>query len=152
MMALRDHLRADEDCALGAREPLQRRPQLLWLRDRVGVEPDPLDLGDVTFELALQPLRSRSDAGKLGRATRRTRLPGGHAGAAVVAAERRVAVERERDVAVRTASRNTAATAVERRCHAPPVEEEDRLAAAFREPTQLGKQRRRERITGLVAQ
>ena len=70
VVALRDHLRAHEDGTLGAREPLERLAQLLRLRNRVRVEPDPLELGDVLLELALQPLRPRPDARELGLSRR----------------------------------------------------------------------------------
>ena len=74
VMAFRDHLRADEDGAVGAREPLERLAELLGLCDRVGVEPDPLELGDVLLELSLEPLRARPDPRELGRTARRTCL------------------------------------------------------------------------------
>src|SRR5690349_15411572 len=68
VVTLRNHLRPDEDCAVGAREAFERGPQLLGLRDRVGVEPDPLELRQVTLELALEPLRPGTDPRELGRA------------------------------------------------------------------------------------
>ena len=77
VMALRDHLRPDEDGALGPGEPLERCAQLLRPRDGVGVEPDPFQLGHVEFELALELLRPGSDPRELGRAARRARLPRG---------------------------------------------------------------------------
>jgi hypothetical protein len=61
-------------------------------------------------------------------------------------------MERERDVAVRTAARGTARAAVECGRDAASVEEEDRLPACLREPSELGEERRRERVTGLAAQ
>ena len=152
VVALRDHLRADEHGALRLREPLERLAQLLRLRDRVGVEPDPLQLGDVALELALEPLRPCSDPRELGRAARRARLPAGLARAAVVAAQRPVAVQRERDVAVRAATGDTAGAAMQRRRDAAPVEEQDRLAARLGEPAELGEKRRGERVARLVAQ
>ena len=72
--------------------------------------------------------------------------------AAVVAAQRAVAVQDERDVAVRAADRRAAGAAVQRRRDAAPVEQQDRLAAALGDPPQLGEQRRRERIAGLAAE
>jgi hypothetical protein len=65
-MALGDHLRPDEDGAVGAREPLERLAELFRRRDSVRVEPDPVELGYVALELALEPLRPGSDARKLG--------------------------------------------------------------------------------------
>jgi hypothetical protein len=142
-MALRDHLRPDEDGVLGAREPLERLPQLLGLSDSVGVEPDPLELGDVPLELPLEPLWPRSDPGELGRAALRARVRGGLARAAVVAAQRPIPMQRERDVAVRTAAGDAAGATVERGRDAAAVEEEDRLPASLREPAELGEQRGR---------
>ncbi len=86
-MSLRDHLRADENGAVGGGEPLERGAELPRLRDGVGVEPDPFQLGDVLLELALEPLRPGTDARELGRAARRARLAGRLARVAVVAAE-----------------------------------------------------------------
>src|SRR4029079_9687241 len=60
VVSLRDHLRAHQEAAPGARERLERLPQLLGLRDRVRVEPDPLELGDVLLELAIQTRSARS--------------------------------------------------------------------------------------------
>ncbi len=71
---------------------------------------------------------------------------------AVVAAESRVAVQHERDVAVRTTDRRAASAAVQRGCDAAPVQEQDRLAAAVGDLAELGEKRRRERVTGLPAQ
>jgi hypothetical protein len=75
VVALRDHLRPDEDGTFGTGEALECRTQLRGLRDRVGVEPDPLELGYVLLELALEPLRPRPDPGELGRAASWARLP-----------------------------------------------------------------------------
>ena len=150
VVSLGDHLRAHQNRTLGAREPLERLAQLLGLRDRVGVEPDPLELGDVLLELALEPLRPGTDPRELGRAARRARLAGRLASAAVVAAEGFVRMQRERDVAVRAAACRAAGPAVERGRDAAPVEQDDRLAAVLCEPAELGEERRRERIAGLV--
>jgi hypothetical protein len=56
-----------------------------------------------------------------------------------MAAERAVAMQRERDVAVRAAARDAAGPAVESGRNAAAVEQEDRLAAVFREPAELGE-------------
>ena len=88
MMSLRDHLRAHENGAVGEREPLERGAELLRLRDRVGIEPDPFQLRYVLLELALEPLRPRSDPRELRGAALGARLPGRLACAAVVAAQR----------------------------------------------------------------
>src|SRR4051812_42143624 len=103
-MPLSDHLRTDEHGSLGGREALERLPQLVRLRDRIGVEPDPCQLRDVALEFALEPLRPRADPRELRRAAVRARLARGLAGGAVVAAERSVPMERERNVAVGAAA------------------------------------------------
>ncbi len=70
----------------------------------------------------------------------------------MVAAQRVVAVQDERDVAVRTANRLAAGAAVKRGRNAAAVEQQDRLAAVLLDRAQLGQKRRRQRITGLAAQ
>src|SRR5579862_2989752 len=75
VMSLRDHLRADEHRALGAREPLERVAELLGLLDRVRVEPDPLEFGNVPLELTLELLRAGADPREVGRSARGARLP-----------------------------------------------------------------------------
>ena len=72
--------------------------------------------------------------------------------AAVVAVQPLVAVQHERDVAVRAAEGRPAGAAVERRRDPAPVEQQDRLAAALGDPAELGEQRRRERVAGLAPQ
>src|SRR5207244_9822761 len=115
VVSLCDHLRADEHGAIGTREPLQRVAQLLRLLDRIRVEADPLELRHPLRELALELLRSRSDPRELGRAARGARLPHRLDAAAVVAAERAVAVKRQRDVAVGAAAGGAAGPPATRR-------------------------------------
>ncbi len=69
-----------------------------------------------------------------------------------MAAQETVLVQDERDVAVRAADRLAAGAAVERRRDAAAVEQQDRPAAARRDGRELGEQRRRERISLLVAE
>src|SRR5262249_27006318 len=107
-----------------------------------GVEPDPLELGDVAFQLALEPLCPGPDARELRRPARRACFAGGLAGAAVMTTQTPVAVQCERDMAVRAAGGGPAGAAMERGRDAAPVEHEDRLAAFLRHPAQLGQQRR----------
>ncbi len=71
--------------------------------------------------------------------------------AAVMAAERLAAVQDEGDIAVLALDRPAAGTAVQGRSDAAPVEEQHRLAAALEDPSQLGEQRRRERVPRLAA-
>src|SRR5437588_8267125 len=130
-MPLRDHLRSHEHGPLRAREALERIPQLLRLLDYVGIEPDHLELGDALRELAFELLRACADPREVGRAACRARLPHRLEAAAMVTAQRPVAVERQRDVAVAAAPGQTACAAMDRRRQATPVQEEDRLPAAL---------------------
>ena len=152
VVSLRDHLRADEDGALRlgeAREGLGGRARPL---DRVGVEADQLELRKLRGELALEALRPRAEARELGRRARGARLARGLVVSAVMAAQETVFVQDERDIAVRAADRLAAGAAVERRRDAAAVEQQDRPAAARGDGRELGEQRRRQRITLLVAE
>ena len=104
VMALRHHLRADENDAVGRREPSQGLAERSRLRGRVGVEPDSLQLGHALRKLGLESLRARPDASDLRRAAlwafRTDRL----VASAVMAAQALVPVQRERDVAQRAAA------------------------------------------------
>ena len=132
VMALRDHLGSDEDDAIGGGEPLERLLERTALRSRVGVEPDPLELGHVLLELAspAAACRRRSAPARASRTRDSSGLGLGEA--AVVAVQTAVAVQRERDVAAPAAAREAAGPAVQRGHEAAPVEEQDRLAAAAR--------------------
>ena len=94
-----------------------------------------LELGEPLRELALELLRPGADPRELRRAARRAGLGRRLVVAAVVAAQRAVAVEDERDVAVRAADRVSPQA---RQCSAgatpAPVQQQDRLAAALGEP------------------
>ena len=152
VVALRHHLRAEQHRARRRRGSAQATGELLRPGDRVGVEPDQLELGQLALELPFEPLRPRPEARELRRPARlagRRRLP---LVAAVVAAKRRVAVQDERDVAVRAADRRPAGAAVERRRDAAAVQQQDRLAAMLGDPAQRAQQRRRERVAGLAPQ
>ncbi len=156
VVSLRDHLRADEDgrskSAAANRSSAARSGTRL--RDGIGVEADPLQLRNVLLELAFEFLRTGADARELRRAARRARLAGGLASAAMVAAERAIAVERERNVAVRAAASGAARAAVKRRRDAAAVEEEDRLCRFLlreRRPSS-DRKRRGERVRLLAAQ
>ena len=101
VVALRDHLRADQHRAVHAAEALERLAQRAGPRRRVGVEPDPLELGHVPLELLLEPLGARADVRELDGAAARAGRRDGLAIAAVVAVEAAVAVQRQGDVAAR---------------------------------------------------
>src|SRR5439155_16766451 len=103
-MPLHDHLRANEHGPLRPRETLERSTQLLGLLDGVGVEADHLELGHLLRELALELLRARADARELGRPARGARLPKRLDMPAVMAAQRVVTVQRQRDITVQAAA------------------------------------------------
>ena len=82
--------------------------------DRVRVEPEALELGHLLGQRLLEALRPGAEARDLGRAARRAELGRRLAAPAVVAVEPAVAVERQRDVAVRTAQGEAARAAMQR--------------------------------------
>src|SRR5918999_5062766 len=69
-----------------------------------------------------------------------------------MAMEASVAVERQGDVAGLAAERLAAAAAVQRRRHAAPVEEQDRLAALVCDRAELCQKRRGQRVAGFAPQ
>ena len=151
-MALRHHLRADEDDAVGGGELRERGRERARLRNGVGVEPDPFQLRQPLLELALEALRSRTDARELRRRTRGTRGRLRFDVAAVVAAQHAAAMQHQRDVAVRAAQRESARTTVQRRRNAAAIEQQDRLPSPLGDRAELREQRRGERIPGLAAE
>src|SRR5580765_9016189 len=54
VVALGDHLRADEHDTVGLRETRQRGGERAGLLERVGVEPDAFQLGELRLELTFQ--------------------------------------------------------------------------------------------------
>ncbi len=61
-------------------------------------------------------------------------------------------MQRQRDVAELAAAREPARAAVDRRHEPAPVQQQDRLAAVLRDPSELGEKRRRKRVAGFAAQ
>ena len=141
-MALRDHLRADEDDAVGGGETPERGRECARLLHRVGVEADAFQLGQLRLELALQLLRARPEPCELGRAAGGTRLRLRFRVAAVMAAQQAVAVQDERDVAVDAAQGHAASTAMQRGRDTAAIQKQDRLAAVRLDGSELGQQRR----------
>ena len=92
VVALRDHLRAEQHGALGLGEAPQRDCELLRLRDGVRVEPDQLELRDLARELPLELLRAGPEPGQVGRTAGRARHGCRGRVPAVVAAQRPVGV------------------------------------------------------------
>src|SRR5439155_7328695 len=113
VVALGDHLRPEQDGPIGRAEAAQRVRKRLGPGDRVGIEPDPLELRDVPLQLALELLRPGAETRQLGRPAIRTLRRRRLVPAAVVAAQRLVRVQHERDVAERTAERRAAGAAME---------------------------------------
>ena len=151
LMSLRDHLRADRTArsALANRSSTSRTAPAA--RD-VRVEAEPLELGHVLSRApsraAASPRRSaraRPTRTRGSAAARAPRTRSGGSGAPV-------AVQRQRNVAVRAAARDAARATVDRRCDAPPVEEEDRPAAVLDDLAERAEQRRRQRIASLAAE
>ena len=103
VVPLGHHLCPDQNGAIRRRERAKRRGELPRLPGRIGVEPEPLQLGNPLLELSLEALRPGSDPRQVDRTARRTRLGRRLGEPTVVAVERVVAVEDERDVAVRAA-------------------------------------------------
>ena len=136
--------------ALG--EAPQGRGQLAALPDRVGIEPDSLELGHALLELALESLRAGADPRELHRSAGGARFGCRLGVTAVVAVEALVSVQDESDVTVVAAERLAAGPAVEGGRDAAPVEQQDRLAAVLRDLAELAEQRRRQRVAGLAAE
>ena len=148
MVALRHHLRPDEHGAARSREAVERGAHVV----DVGVEADHLQLGQLLRQFALELLRPRADARELRGAAGGARLPHRLEAPAVVAVEDVVAVQRQRDVAVRTATRRPARATVDGGRDAAAVEQEDRLSVALDHRSQLRQERRRQRVARLPPQ
>jgi len=152
VVALRDHLRPDEDGPLGRAEALEDVADRARPARDVRVEPEPLELGEALRELRLEPLRPGADPCELDGAALRAFARDCLHPPAVVAVERVVGVQRERDVAVHATARDAAGAAVDRRRDTAPVEEQDRPPAAVHQPAERGEERGRERVARLAAQ
>ena len=148
VVALRHHLRPDEHGAARSREAVERGAHVV----DVGVEADHLQLGQLLRQFALELLRPRADARELRGAAGGARLPHRLEAPAVVAVEDVVAVQRQRDVAVRTATRRPARATVDGGRDAAAVEQEDRLSVALDHRSQLRQERRRQRVARLPPQ
>src|SRR5207247_753563 len=131
VVALGDHLRADEHDTVRDGTALERGRECTRLLDGIGVEPNAFQLWQLRLELALELLGARAEPRQLrgvaGGAGLRLRLRV----SAVMAAQEAVAVEDERDVAVDAAQGQSARTAVQRGRDTAAVEQQDRFAAVF---------------------
>src|SRR5262245_25932360 len=149
-MALRHHLRPEENPALTRGEAGQRLAELSGPSCDVRVEPEQLELREPGSELGLQLLRPGAEARDLGCTAGRTEGGRGYSAPAVVAVKAVVRVEGERDVAVRAPEGQPARAAVERRRDAAAVEEENRLSASVRKLPELGEEGCGERVSRLT--
>src|SRR6187402_307136 len=103
MMALRDHLRAEEHCPVRLGEPRQPFRELGRVRGNVRVEADELEPGKAFRQLLFEPLRPGAEPGELRGPAGRTEGGAWLSPSAVVAVECAVPVQRECDVAARAA-------------------------------------------------
>ena len=152
VVPLRDHLRADEHGAIGGREALERLPHASGFATasasrRITSSSGTFAASSRSSRCVPAPIRASSADPHAGQSPGAgSRVP------AVVAAQHPVAVQGERDVAVRAAARRAARAAVDGRRDAAPVQQQDRLAAALGERAELGEERRRQRVARLAAQ
>ena len=127
--------------------------QLAALLDRVGIEPEALELGNVRFELALEALRACADPRELDRPAGRAGL---RRGLRVARSGDSGAPRRGAARARRRSSGSACVSPQARQCSAgrdsAAVEQQDRLAALLGDLPQLREERRRQRIAGLAAQ
>ena len=152
VVALRDHLRADEHGRGLAREALERRVETAAPLGRVGVEPQHRDVRQQLADGLADALGAGAETRELDRAAVRALARRALREAAVVAAQAVAGVQREADVAALAAEALAAAAAVQRRSLAAAVEQQDRAPALVGEPHQAGAQRPRERIQPVAAQ
>ena len=151
VMALGDDLRPDQHGAIGRPERRQHLLERADARGDVTVEPQDGQAGEPLGDLALEPLRARTDAGDVDgpavRALGRRRL----GVAAVVADEaRRPLVQHERDVAGRAAEALATGPAVEREGGAAAVEQNHRPAPVTLDVAQRRRQRARQWVVAIA--
>jgi hypothetical protein len=70
VVAFRDHLRAEEDGAVGGGEAVQPVGEVLGPRDSIGVEPEELQLREALRQIGLEALAAGPEAGELRRPAR----------------------------------------------------------------------------------
>jgi hypothetical protein len=128
VVPLRDHLRPQQDPALGGGEAPEGLGELPGLGGDVRVEPEALQLRQPLRQLGLELLRAGPQARDLGAAAGRAELGCRLAAAAVVAVEPRVGMEGERDVAPGSGGSPQAGSAG--RATAPAEEEDARPPSA----------------------
>src|SRR5947207_4454633 len=151
-MAFRDHLRPEEDGAIGRPKAFEGCGDFYRPSGCIRIQPDSLQGRHLLRQLALETLSAGPETGQLRRPALWTELRQSLGVATVMAPETLVPVQDKGNVAVRAAPRHTAGTAVDRRRDSPPVQEQDCLSTALAEPRELAKQRRGERVARLPAQ
>jgi hypothetical protein len=129
VMALGDHLCAEEHGAFGAREATEEIGEVVRLGDGVGVEAKELQLRQPLRQFSLQALASGPEPGELRGATDGAEGWGRFPVSAMVAMQESVRVQRQSDVTALAPWRRSTRSAMERGRDTAPVEEEDGLAA-----------------------
>ena len=107
-MTFRHHLRAHEHDAVGGGETHQRGGEGARLRNGVGVQANAFQLRNAALELPLESLGPGTDPRKLRRAAGGTCLRRGFRMSAVMTSQQAVAVQNERDIAIRAAQGDSA--------------------------------------------
>jgi hypothetical protein len=134
VVALREHLRADEDVDAFGRDLLAHRLERAANARRVAVDAGDAGVRKRLGERRLDPLRAETARVQVDVAARRARARDALGVAAVVAAQaRRLAVHDQPRAAARAPGLPGAGRALERGRVAAPVDEHERLLAA-REP------------------
>src|SRR5262249_12740621 len=132
VVALRNHLRADEDVDLAAAKLLEQRVERALAADRIPVEPGDARVRANAGHRRLNTLGTESGLFQVRAGAERTLRRHARRVVAVVAARASgvaLAVDDERDAAVRTVERPRALAAEDRRREAAPVQEDQRLLA-----------------------
>ncbi len=146
VVALGDHLRADEHGRGLAREALERRVEAAAPLGGVGVEPEHRDVRQQLAHGLADALGARAEPCQLDRSAVRALRGRALRVAAVVAAQAPARVQREAHVAALAAEPLAAAAAVQRGRLSTPVEQEDRPSALVGEAHEAAAQRARERV------
>ena len=155
VVALRDHLRANEHVDLAAMKVLQDAALIALAGRGIAVEPSHARVSEHGRNVLLEPLRAKPEQRAVGSPATRTRRSRVLAVATVVTAKLPLSgivgprggpgrVIDERDVAARARDGVPAGEAVHARCKAPAVEEQNCLAASCEHSRQCLPERTRE--------
>ena len=152
VVPLGDELRADQDGPLGSAERVERGGRLSRAPGDIRIQPQDGQPGIALGQLELDRPRARADPGQIHRPTGGAGAGRLLAVAAVVAAEPRRAVQRERHVAPGAAPAAPAGAAVDGGGRAASVLEEDGAPALVFDPPERVAQRPRKRVSAVTAQ